>query len=132
MPTTNPIATTFIGLAIAGVSFSALASPADYQLEPVAAEVKNTPGVELKVRLTHKPTGKPVVGAIVFRSRLDMSPENMAEHTAPVQPLPSEETGEFRFKADFGMAGQWALKLMVKVPGESETVQGAVIFRAKD
>ncbi len=132
MSPTNSITTAVLGLALAGASFAAFAAPADYQFEPVAAEVKNAPGAEIKVRLTHKPTGKPVGGAIVFRSRLDMSPENMAEHTAPVEPLPPTETGEFRFKADFGMAGKWALKLMVKVPGENETIQGTVIFRAKD
>ena len=69
---------------------------------------------------------------VVFRSRLDMSPENMAEHTAGLEALPATEPGVYRFKAEFSMAGSWALKLMAKVPGETETVEGAVIFRAKD
>ena len=29
------------------------------------------------------------------------------------------------------MAGGWAFKVMAKVPGESETVQGTVVFQAK-
>ena len=51
--------------------------------------------------------------------------------TAPVEPMPSTEPGVYRFKADLTMAGQWALKLMAKVQGEKETVQGTVVFRAK-
>lgn len=113
-------------------SVRAVAAPSDYQFEAVRAEIKNVPGTELAVRIVHKPTGKPVNGAVVFRSRVDMSPENMAEHAAPVEALPQAEPGVFRFKADLGMAGRWALKLMVKVPGENETIQGAVIFNAKD
>jgi hypothetical protein len=30
------------------------------------------------------------------------------------------------------MAGGWALKLQAKVPGETETVEGSVVFKAKD
>lgn len=129
--------TFFILPAVAGVMTAvvhgqAAAAPADYQFEAVRAEIRNVPGTELAVRLVHKPTGKPVSGAVVFRSRVDMSPENMAEHAAPIEALPQAEPGVFRFKADLGMAGRWALKLMVKVPGENDTVQGAVIFTAKD
>jgi hypothetical protein len=29
------------------------------------------------------------------------------------------------------MAGGWAFKLMAKIPGETETVQGTVVFKAK-
>ena len=29
------------------------------------------------------------------------------------------------------MAGGWALKLQAKVPGESETVEGTVVFKVK-
>lgn len=127
----------FILPAIAGVMTAVvhgqvIAAPADYQFEAVRAEIKNVPGTELAVRLIHKPTGKPVNGAVVFRSRIDMSPENMSEHAAPIDALPQTEPGVLRFKADLGMAGRWALKLMIKVPGESDTVQGAVIFTAKD
>ena len=30
------------------------------------------------------------------------------------------------------MAGGWAFRIMAKVPGETDTVQGVVIFQAKD
>lgn len=30
------------------------------------------------------------------------------------------------------MAGGWAFKLQAKVPGEPDTVEGSVVFKAKD
>ena len=77
------------------------------------------------------PSGKPVEGAVVFRTRLDMSPENMAQMTAKHVAMPTSEPGVYRFKADLTMAGGWALKLQAKVPGEPETVEGTVVFKAK-
>ena len=71
-------------------------------------------------------------GAVLFRTRLDMSPDNMADMATSIAPDGSSEPGVYRFKADLSMAGSWALKLMAKVPGESETVQGTVIVKAKD
>jgi YtkA-like len=69
---------------------------------------------------------------VIFRSRLDMSPEEMGDMTGAVVSEPSSEPGVYRFKAQPTMAGKWALKLMAKVPGESETVEGSVIVMAKD
>jgi len=68
---------------------------------------------------------------VIFRTRLDMSPDTMDEMTAKHAAVPSSEPGIYRFKADFTMAGGWALKLQAKVPGESETVEGTVVFKAK-
>lgn len=104
----------------------------DYAFEPVDKEVRNGAGSELAVRLVHKPSGKPVEKAVVFRTRLDMAPDDMAGMTAVHEPMPSSEPGIYRFKADLTMAGRWALRLMAKVPGEKETVQGDVVFTAKD
>jgi len=118
-------------LACATASFS-LAAPADYAFEPVKADIKGGPGAELAVRLVHKPDGMPVAGAVLFRTRLDMSPDNMADMLAPIEAMPSTEPGVYRFKAALDMAGKWALKIMAKVPGETETVQGSVVFNAKD
>ncbi len=118
------------GAAVACAS-AAAAAPADYAFEPVKAEVKSGPAAELAVKLVHKPSGKPVNGAVLFRSRLDMSPDGMAEHATSVEALPSEGD-TYRFKGDLSMAGRWALKIMAKVPGESETVEGSVVFTAKD
>jgi hypothetical protein len=107
------------------------AAPADYVFEPVSAEVRNGKDSEFAVRLRNKATGKPVEGAVLFRTRLDMSPDSMGEMTAKHAAMPSPEPGVYKFKADFTMAGGWAFKLMAKVPGESETVQGTVVFKAK-
>jgi YtkA-like len=121
-----------LALAIMTPAFRAEAGAKDYEFQPVAAEVRSGTGGEIEVSLVHKPDGKPVAGAVVFRSRLDMSPESMGDMEAKLTPLPSKEPGLYRFKAEPTMAGSWALKLMAKVPGESETVQSSVIVKAKD
>ena len=84
------------------------------------------------MRLLHKPSGKPVEGALLIRTRLDMSPDSMGEMTAKHSAIPGTEPGVYRFKADLTMAGGWAFKLQAKVPGEAETVEGTVVFKAKD
>lgn len=119
------------GLALTVAALPAFAGPTDYAFEPVKVEVKNGRGSELAVRIVHKPTGKPVEGAVLFRTRLDMSPDSMGEMTAKHTAQPSSEPGVYKFKADLTMAGGWAFKLMVKVPGETETVEGTVVFKAK-
>jgi hypothetical protein len=118
-------------LAVSAGMRAAYAAPADYVFEPVSAEVRNGKDSEIAVRLKHKATGKPVEGAVLFRTRLDMSPDSMGEMTANHKAMPSTEPGVYKFKADFTMAGGWAFKLMAKVPGENETVQGTVVFKAK-
>ncbi len=123
------------GLAALALSFGtaqALAAAADYEFQPLKVDVKNGSGSELAVRLVHKPTGKPVAGAVLFRTRLDMAPDDMADMTAKHEAMPSSEPGVYRFKADLTMAGDWAFRVMAKVPGEKDTVQGTVVFQAKD
>lgn len=120
------------GLAVMMTASQAFAAASDYEFQAVSTEVKTSNNAELAVRLIHKPTHKPVSGAVLFRTRLDMSPDNMADMTTKVAPDGSSEPGVYRFKADLSMAGSWALKLQAKVPGESETVQGAVVVKAKD
>ena len=128
----NSLFATLLGLALFAPAMPAFAAAADYAFEPVKVEVKNGAGTELAVRLVHKPTGKPVEGAVLFRTRLDMSPESMGGMTAKHAAMPSKEPGIYRFKADLTMAGGWAFKVMAKVPGEAETVEGTVVFKAKD
>lgn len=119
-------------LALGAATPAALGAAADYAFEPVKVEVKNGKDSELAVRLVHKPTGRPVEGAVLFRTRLDMSPDNMEAMTAKHAALPAAAPGVYRFKADLTMTGGWAFKVMAKVPGEAETVQGTVVFQAKD
>lgn len=128
--TMNGFAIAALGLAIiAGVPVRAAGT--DYVFQPVDVDVKNGAGSEMAVRLVHKPTGKPIDGAVIFRTRLDMSPDSMTEMTAKHTAIPGSEPGVYRFKADFTMAGGWAFKLQAKVPGETETVEGSVVFKAK-
>jgi len=120
------------GLAMTTAFESAFAGAADYSFEPITVEVKNGAASDLGVRLVHKPSGKPVEGAVLFRTRLDMAPDGMADMEAQHAAMPSEEPGVYRFKAELTMAGGWAFRIMAKVPGEKDTVEGVVIFQAKD
>jgi hypothetical protein len=113
------------------VAVPTLAGPSDYAFEPVSANVRNGSGTELAVRIVHKATGKPVEGAVLFRTRLDMSADSMGEMTAKHAALPSTEPGVYKFRADLTMAGGWALKLMAKLPGETQTIEGTVVFKAQ-
>jgi hypothetical protein len=126
----------FAFAALAALSFvnapAAMAGANDYEFQPVSTEIRNGAGAELAVRLIDKRTGKPVPGAVLFRTRLDMSPDSMGEMLAKHEPLKSDEAGVYRFKADITMAGGWAFKLQAKVPGEPDTVEGSVVFTAKD
>ncbi len=120
-----------VGVATLAFASSAIAGAKDYEFQPVAAQVKNGAGSELAVRLINKVTGKPVEGAVLFRTRLDMSPDSMGEMQAKHAAMPGSEPGVYRFKADFTMAGGWAFKVQAKVPGEAETIEGTVVFTAK-
>ncbi len=129
----KPIVTLWAaGLIVAADPMAAFAAAQDYAFEPVNVDVRNGPGSEVAVKLIHKPTGRPVEGAVIFRTRLDMSPENMEAMTTKIEPLSEGEPGVYKFRADFTMAGGWALKLQAKVQGEKDTVQGTVVFQAKD
>ena len=127
----NGFAIAAFGFAIVAAMPNAYAGAKDYEFQPVSIEVKNGAGSDVAVRLVNKITGKPVEGAVIFRTRLDMSPDTMDEMTAKHAAAPSSEPGVYRFKADFTMAGRWALKLQAKVPGETDTVEGTVVFNAK-
>ena len=121
-----------LALEAAAATATAEAGAGDYEFQAVQAEVKSGAGGDIAVRLIHRPDGRPVANAVIFRSRLDMSPEDMGDMTAKLSAEPSREPGLYRFKAEPAMAGSWALKLMAKVPGENETVQGTVIVKFKD
>ncbi len=125
------LAVAALGLAIMAGTPNAYAGGKDYEFQPVQVDVRNGTGSDVAVRLVDKRTGKPVEGAVIFRTRLDMSPDSMGEMTAKHVAAPSTEPGVYRFKADFTMAGGWAFKLQVKVPGEKDTVEGTVVFKAK-
>lgn len=120
---------------ILGASFSAAsawAGASDYVFEAVQRDVKTGTVRDIAVRLVHKSGGHPVAGAVIFQTRLDMGPDNMAAMTSAIAPIVSSEPGIYRFRADFTMAGRWALTLAAKVQGEPETVKGTVEFQAME
>lgn len=131
MKTKMLLAAALIGLSAGVTTVPAWAAANDYAFEPVSKDVRGGQGSELAVRLVHKADNKPVEGAIVFRTRLDMSPEGMEGMATDVVPDSSTEPGVYRFRGDLSMDGNWALKLQAKVQGESDTVSGTVVFTAK-
>jgi hypothetical protein len=124
-------------LAVATAATVSLAAPAafagadDYVFEPVQAELTKGDDVTVAVRLVHKPTGKPISDAVIFRTRIDMGPDGMADMVSPVTPLPAKDPGTYAFKTDLPMAGQYLFSLAAKVQGEPETVVGKVMLKAK-
>lgn len=108
----------------------AMAGAGDYAFEPVNPEMKKGDDVTLSIRLTNKQTGKPVADAVIFRTRVDMAPDGMAEMESAVAALPSQEPGVYAFKTDLPMAGRYQVTLSAKVQGEPETVTGKVIVKA--
>ncbi|OKO90461.1 conserved exported protein implied in the cusBA heavy metal efflux RND system [Bradyrhizobium sp. NAS80.1] len=109
---------------------AAVAGAGDYAFEAVNPQMKKGDDVTLSVRLTNKQTGKPVADAVIFKTRVDMAPDGMAEMESAVAPLPSKEPGVYAFRTDLPMAGRYQMTLSVKVQGEPETVTGKVIVTA--
>ncbi len=109
----------------------AYAGASDYEFQLVSKELKAGAPAEIVVRLVHKPDGKPVPDAVIFTTRLDMSPDGMEDMATPATAVPSGEPGIYRFKAKLSMAGGWAFSLAAKVQGEPETVQGKLILQAQ-
>ncbi len=109
---------------------TAMAGAGDYTFAPVKPEMKKGDDVTLVIRLTNKQTGKPVADAVIFKTRVDMAPDGMAEMESQVTPLPSKEPGVYAFKTDLPMAGRYQVTLSAKVQGEPETVTGKVIVTA--
>ena len=109
---------------------AAMAGAGDYAFEPVNPQMKKGDDVTVSVRLTNKQTGKPVANAVIFKTRIDMAPDGMAEMESAVAPLPSQEPGVYAFRTDLPMAGRYQVTLSAKVQGEPETVTGNVIVTA--
>jgi hypothetical protein len=125
------VATLAFGTALAsGAILSAQAGGQDYEFQLVTKEFKAGPPAEIAVRLVHKPDGKPVPGAVIFATRLDMGPDGMDEMTTPVEKVPGGEPGIYRFKANFTMEGDWAFSLSAKVQGEADSVKGKLQLKA--
>jgi len=121
----------FIGIAMAASATIARADIKDYEFQLVEPTVQAGADKVVTVRLVNKKTGKPVSDAVIFASRLDMSPDGMQEMVTRVTPMPGTEPGTYRFKATFGMAGRWQLSLGAKVQGETGTVENKLVVTAQ-
>lgn len=111
-------------------SQAARAAPEDYEFQLVEHEVK--PGSEaiVAVRLVDKRTGAPVENAVIFTTRMDMAPGGMEAMTTPVEAVPSEQPGIYRFKTNLVMSGDWRFSIAAKVQGETGTIESKLIVTA--
>jgi YtkA-like len=121
----------FVGIAMASSVTIAHADIKDYEFQLVDQTVQAGPDKTITVRLVSKTTGRPVAGAVIFATRLDMTPDGMQEMATKIAPMPGGEPGTYKFKASFGMAGRWQLSLGAKVQGEIGTVENKLVITAQ-
>ena len=112
------------------IAAPAFAGAADYEFQSTAPEFKKGDDVVVAVRLVRKADKKPVEGAVIFQTRIDMSPDKMADMVSPVAAVESKEPGVYAFKTDLPMPGRYLFSLAAKVQGEQETVTGKVVLKA--
>ncbi len=129
--TTRAAQAALIAAAIGCASTPALADISDYRFELVDQAVKAGPDKVITVRLMNQKTGKPVPGAVIIATRLDMAPEAMKEMVTKVTPVGDAEPGTYRFQATFGMAGRWQLSLGAKIQGETGTLENQLVITAQ-
>jgi len=126
----KPLCAAALGAALlVAVATIAAADIKDFEFQLVDKDVK-TGDATIAVKLVHKPSGRAIPDAVIFAKRIDMGPDKMEAMTAPLDPLPSTESGVYRFKTDLTMAGNWALSLAAKVQGETGTVESKLILKA--
>jgi hypothetical protein len=119
-----------IGVAVIGFSTLARADMGDYEFQLVDQTIKAGPDKTIAVRLVNKTTGKPVSDAVIFASRLDMTPDGMQEMATKLTPISGAEPGTYRFKANVSMAGRWQLSLGAKLQGETGTLENKLVIQA--
>ena len=119
-----------IGVAVTGFSTLARADIKDYEFQLVDQTIKAGPDKTIAVRLVNKTTGKPVPDAVIFASRLDMTPDGMQEMATKLTPISGAEPGTYRFKANVSMAGHWQLSLGAKLQGETGTLENKLVIQA--
>ena len=105
------------GASAAAAASSQIEATAAYKLELLTPKV--APGrAHLVVRFVDG-AGKPVPGAVVTATRLDMSPAGMGSMTAPVTAAKATKPGLYAFDTTLGMPGRWALTVTAKAPRQT-------------
>lgn len=115
-----------------GFGASALAAMTDYEFQLVQSKVKSGKDAVVAVRLIDKRTGKTVPDAVIFETRADMAPDGMETMTTPIEAVPSDEPGIYRFKVALVMGGGWRISLGAKVQGEEGTLKNEVVLQATE
>jgi hypothetical protein len=115
-----------LGLALSFPALhSAQASDQDYRFElvgqPQAANGKDT----VQLKLVHVADNKPVIGAVIFQSHVDMGP-GMETMSAPIVKLPENPPGTYNFSVAPSLTGNWEIYLSAKVQGQIQTVHGTL------
>ncbi len=131
LKTTRAMQVALIVAAIGCTSTQALADISDYRFELVDQAVKAGPDKIITIRLMNHKTGKPVPGAVIFATRLDMAPDAMQEMVTKVTPVPDGEPGTYKFQATLGMAGRWQLSVGAKIQGETGTLENKLVITAQ-
>ena len=119
-----------MGAGVAVASSSGRGSPDHYVFELVEREVKQGYGTTILVRLVDEHTGKVVPDAVLFISRIDMSPDGMDQMAAPLELQADTLPGYYRFETDLSMEGAWALTLAAKIHGFPDPVQRRLVLQA--
>jgi hypothetical protein len=128
---TRAVKAALIAVAIGSASTAALADIKNYKFELVDQTVQTGTDKVITVRLMNTKTGKPVPGAVIFATRLDMTPDGMQEMMTKIVPVPGTEPGTYKFKANLSMAGHWQLSLGAKIQGETGTVENKLVITAQ-
>jgi hypothetical protein len=129
---TRAVQAALIAAVMGGASTAVMADIADYKFELIDQTVQAGPDRIITVRLMNTKTGKAVPDAVIFASRLDMTPDGMQEMVTKIAPMPAGgEPGTYKFKASFGMAGRWQLSLGAKVQGETGAVENKFVITAQ-
>jgi YtkA-like len=119
-----------MGAGVAVASSLSRAASDHYAFELVEREVKQGYGTTILVRLVDERTGKVVPDAVLFISRIDMSPDGMGQMAAPLELQADTLPGYYRFETDLSMQGAWALTLAAKIPGLADPVQRRLVLQA--
>jgi hypothetical protein len=128
---TRAVKAALIAVAIGSASTAALADIKDYKFELVDQTLQTGSDKVITVRLMNTKTGKPVPNAVIFATRLDMTPDGMQEMMTKIVPVPGTEPGTYKFKANLSMAGHWQLSLGAKIQGETGTVENKLVITAQ-
>jgi hypothetical protein len=82
----------------------------------------------VRIRLVRASDGVLAKDAVLTKVGADMSPDGMPEMAARVSILSSDD-GVYRLVVHPDMAGDWAVRLAARAPGEAREIQGSVVAR---